>query len=74
MPIRHQQQEQIEQWMTTKQALGHCPSCRRAQWESGNIVALSAFEDGGAIPMLQVVCGHCAYVALFSAAVIGLVP
>ncbi len=57
-----------------------CPVCNDNNWVIGDIVASPVFRMGGfqiggpTVPVVQVICGTCAYVRLFATVPIGLVP
>jgi hypothetical protein len=74
-----EQGNKLQAWLNTKGVVASCPACGKNQLNAGDIIAGSSYSAGGmsmggpTIPMVQLVCGHCAYVRLFAAVPIGLV-
>jgi len=79
MPLDQAKVQKVDNWIHGKGGAIQCPICDHHHWLTGDIVAPPALRDDGRdapagepVPMVQVVCGNCAYVMLFAAAAIGL--
>ena len=79
MALNAAQQQKAQTWVNSKHALGQCPACHTTGWSFGEIVIGANFTPGGGmqlggggVPMLQVVCNNCAYIAMFAAVPMGL--
>jgi predicted nucleic-acid-binding Zn-ribbon protein len=78
MPINQEQATKVQSWLNTKGVTPNCPACGRNNWTTGDVIAAPVFAEGGfniggpTVPMVQVICGNCAYVRLFAAVPIGL--
>jgi C4-type Zn-finger protein len=76
MPLNAEAQNKTRAWLEDQEA--SCPICKARSWRFGDIVQSevlntpSSYAYGSHVPMIQVICGHCAYVALFDAQKIGL--
>ncbi len=74
MPLSHEQAHKLQQWLNSRGISLNCPMCSSSQWETGEIVSsVNVNDQRNTLPMVQVVCGNCGYVMLFSAMPIGLV-
>ncbi len=74
MPLTREQAYKLQQWLNSRGVNLNCPMCGSAQWETGEIVSgVNVNDQRNTLPMVQVVCGNCGYVMLFSAMPIGLV-
>ena len=80
MPIDQTQQQTLLSWMRSKGVGANCHACGHSNWATGDVVSAAVMSPGGnvaiggpSVPMVQVICGHCAHVVLFAAVPIGLV-
>jgi ribosomal protein S27AE len=74
MPLTHEQIYKLEQWWDSNGVKRTCPMCGGGEWQAGEIVSGTDVSGGdNVLPMVQMVCGNCAYVMLFAAMPIGLV-
>ena len=79
MPLSEDQRQKLRKWLEEKKATPSCPSCGQNNWSLGEMVAALPFESGGVriggptVPMVQLVCGNCAYVRFHAALPIGLI-
>ena len=84
MPLEPSQQAQFQTWVESKNIKPNCPACGRfGKWTPGDIInsptRSGAIRKDGTIqlsektiPMVQLICGSCAYIMLFAAGQIGL--
>lgn len=77
MPISERQLEKLNNWFKSKNINMSCPSCGHNAWSAADIVVAPKFErgiviGGPAVPMIQLICNHCAYVRSYAAIPIGL--
>ena len=73
MPLN---EEQWRQFQAELESLGVrtplCPFCGRRGWHPGDVVTENLMDEqrnvslGGSVPMIQVICNNCRYVALFA--------
>jgi predicted nucleic-acid-binding Zn-ribbon protein len=69
----------LQSWLNAKSVSPNCPACGQNKWTVGDVIAAPVFGGGGfniggpTVPMVQVICGNCAYVRLFAAVPIGIV-
>ena len=80
MPLNQEQIKKVETWLNSKSTTSpNCPFCNHNNWSIGDVIAAPVFASGGfniggpTVPMVQVICGNCAYVRLFAAVPIGIV-
>jgi hypothetical protein len=79
MPLSEDQQDRLARWLEQRGAGNQCPSCGRNEWATGDIVSAPVFTGGGiaiggpTVPMVQLVCGNCAFVRLHAAVPVGLI-
>jgi len=81
MSLNQEQTRKLEKWLNSKRAFGseNCPICGYNDWKPGDIVVAPVRSGGGTrlggptVPMVQLICGNCAYVLLFAAVPIGIV-
>ena len=80
MPLAEWQLKKLENWLSTRHLWPrHCPVCRRGKWYAGDIILAPGSTGNGfslagpSVPMVQMVCDHCAYVLLFAAVPMGLI-
>ncbi len=79
MPLDQAQQQKLQGWMNSKRIRPQCPACGANQWAHGEVINAPVAVQGGiaiggpSVPMVQLICGNCAYVMLFAAVPIGLV-
>lgn len=72
------QSAKLNAWMNSKCTQHNCPSCGRNQWGLGMVIAAPEATSEGlsiggpSVPMVQVICNHCAYVKPYAAVPIGL--
>jgi hypothetical protein len=81
MPLDDQQRDSIQAWMASKSPSPICPSCGQpGPYVAGDVIA--PFIIGGpggevvmgvTVPMVPIICTHCAFVRLYSAVVMGIV-
>ena len=79
MPLNDEQTGKLTEWMRSKRIKPACPGCGANKWTPGELIASPTMQPGSGqqmggptIPMVQLVCGDCAYVMLFAAVPIGL--
>jgi len=64
----------INAWLQEHDVRAVCPACGTNNWSTGQIIQSPVFTPGKGlaiggpgVPMIQLVCGHCAYIMLFAA-------
>jgi len=73
MTLDSQQAQKLQDWVRSKGVSPPCPVCGAINWIPGDVIAApvmtsEGLQRGGAVvPMVQLVCGNCAYVLLFAA-------
>jgi hypothetical protein len=73
MPMTPAQQSALAAWCKTRNVVSNCLACGTNNWAIGEIIAAPSQTKGGSsiggpsIPMVQLVCKHCACVRLFAA-------
>lgn len=79
MALAQDQVDKLQLWINKKGVKPSCPTCGQNNWSVGDIIAAPVFAGGNfniggpTVPMVQLICGNCAYVRLFAAVPIGLV-
>ena len=64
-----EQRERVLDWLAHKCPAFRCPACSTIDWGVCGVVG-----HDGEVPLVAVGCNNCAYVAHFSAVVLGLTP
>lgn len=85
MPLTEEQENQVVAWLQSHHTQS-CPVCGGDSWSIPGLVALALMGDSGVVesvfssdfnfktsPAVQVVCGNCQHILLFSAQGIGIV-
>ena len=79
MSLNSEQLGKLQSWLNAKGVAPNCPACGQNKWTVGDVISAPVFSGGGlniggpTVPMVQVICGNCAYVRLFAAVPIGIV-
>jgi hypothetical protein len=74
MPIDEIHKKTLSDWLRDKGVTQKCPACgRNAGWHVGDVIAPPVAPGGGgtvvggpSFPLVQVMCGNCAYVMHFA--------
>lgn len=78
MPLGDAQKQQINAWFNQKGVKPDCESCGHSDWKAGHIIVAPGYPaDNEAamrepMPMVQLMCGHCGFVRLYAANLLGL--
>lgn len=78
MPLTNSEVERITAWLQSRGVNAVCPACTKKQWGLGEIVSqpvssrLGIEMTGEHIPAISLVCGHCGFMMMFSAKLVGL--
>jgi predicted nucleic-acid-binding Zn-ribbon protein len=73
MALSAEHTKKLEAWMKAHNAANPCPMCGSKHWGTGEIISAAVMQGkntvlgGPSIPMVQVICDNCSYVALFAA-------
>ena len=71
-------QTKLTNWINSHGISSDCPACGKNNWAAGQIISAPTMAGGGmqiggpTVPMVQLICGACAYVMLYAAVPIGL--
>jgi hypothetical protein len=85
MPLDAAGRHKVLDWLQHRCPGFRCPACGSADWGVGEVIdglvqpgrngrAAHPWPGPASVPLVCVGCNHCAYVALFSAEVVGLRP
>ena len=69
MALTPEQQQKLEQWMKARNVHPVCPMCQQSKWQTIGLVYLPGASPSAAV---EIRCGNCGYVLLFSAQMMGL--
>lgn len=78
MPLTQQQLTTFQSWVNNRVPNYSCPACHQANFSTGEIIASPTFQNGGiaiggpTVPMVSLICNHCAHVTLFASIPLGL--
>ena len=79
MPLNQQDAEKVQDWLNSKGAKATCPACGQSTWSIGDVIAPPVMQGGNismggpSVPMVQVICNHCANISLYAAVPMGVV-
>ncbi len=79
MPLDQNQIDKANAWFSGKKVRNLCESCGGQQWSLGEVINGTIYAGGNlvvggpSVPMLQMACGNCGYIRLYSAVLMGLV-
>ena len=77
MPLNESQQRTLKDWMRSK-VIVQCPACGANRWRFAEAAYVRALLEAGKTDLtedegvVKVPCGHCGYVALFDAEMVGI--
>ena len=84
MPLSTDEYGKVKEWLDAHPISAKCPIClEAAKWETGELVGVPLKSDDAYhvdersihvtnVPLLQIICTSCGYVAHFSAKKVGL--
>lgn len=67
-PLTPEQIKTLSNWMEARGCKRTCPSCNKNVWEAPGIFSGPTHP----IPMVIMICRHCAYTKQYAATVVGL--
>lgn len=73
MTLDPARQQKLSAWLNSKGIQLRCAACSNMNWQAGDVIASPIMNPGGmqiggpTVPMVQLICNYCGYVALFAA-------
>lgn len=73
MPLQPDQKEEFREWIIAAVPNPKCPFCRDELTTDniGELIKMDVVNPHGTTHMLQLICGNCAFVSLFSVSIVG---
>lgn len=78
MPLTNSEVDRMTAWLQTRGVNAACPACTHKQWGLGEIISQPVSSRLGTdmtaehLPAVSLVCGHCGFMMMFSAKLVGL--